>query len=1027
MSREMQDIFDSGEITDLKIGGVTAADSVAKVEDLDLKQDLLYSVINVAKTGADFNTIQAAIDYAVATYPSRSFNNPVVITVAPGEYREQINSYVHIIIQSAAAAYDPVQGQAKATIIGLGTSTSTYPLRTDPGDVYYMLGIAFVTDTADSIVGRIPEGTFKHCSFWSCHFIENAETTVSQFKDCKFGNNTYGGWNIVSAATTGTNDIIFDRCIFSGIPTFKSTHAAVADWGYITSTWSQINGSLDIAGDWGLSAFELKVAGTAARNTFDTTGDVKFEGGYQVNGMHFVQSPGALHLASIAFESIEDNQIPSGEADITAGAVITGRVSGNIMHNGLPSQVHMDNPDKFVGSSQVDGYMSVKAALDSITDNDIDHRYTIAVSAGSYTEDNPLQGKEYVHLKAIGDLQTTRIIALNASQDLITMADLFTVEGFTLWGVTGAANYAVKQAVAGLTSLTRCLFGECTNGVSVNHISAAMTLNDCTVYNTTATTIKGLYCQAGNVNANTFRAALGNITTLIEITGVNSIATLSNIQCGIATVTTAIAVKDLAEIDVTRSRLVGMATGMALEGGSNTHVAATRIGHATVDGVRINNVGSTTVVAIVGTAVENSTGYDFNLLSATGVLSGSISSSLNNINSVAGSEIYGSILDLEEDDEGVNILGELHVGTPEHPAESVFGEGDSYTRGLLAYTWDGAAYADISTSARSPSASSFTFPNNTIGTAIYIASDLTVNSLADYHKYFGLKMNILTAQVGGTIIGEYYNGAAWVAFNHMVAESSGTYYRGADKLFTAAAGGYQLRFDPSIDADWTKTDNPSVDTNDRYWIRFRITGSPSVLPIFEQFKIHSNRHEINSDGFGEDMGKARAYRTLPISWNTFNDAGSVVADQNLWLSTNCKAGFTNNTMTAGDSIGAVTTLPNWVDTSAPLVLRVSGVPVATGDYTLTAFLNSSNTGDVIDTSDPSSTAGEVSEAVLVACTATEQEWWVFELDISDKGVEVLNSDPESIWISIEATTVAGTLYGMQFDMQFLSWRSGSHI
>ena len=72
---------------------------------------------------APFLTIQAAIDYAVIEYPSRGYNDPVIITVASGEYREQIHSYENIIIQSAAAAYDPVQGQAKATLINVGNTT----------------------------------------------------------------------------------------------------------------------------------------------------------------------------------------------------------------------------------------------------------------------------------------------------------------------------------------------------------------------------------------------------------------------------------------------------------------------------------------------------------------------------------------------------------------------------------------------------------------------------------------------------------------------------------------------------------------------------------------------------------------------------------------------------------------------------------------------------------------------------------------------------------------------------------------
>lgn len=50
MSREMQDIFDSGEVTDLKVNGTAADDSVAKIEDLDTHEADLANPHQVTKT-----------------------------------------------------------------------------------------------------------------------------------------------------------------------------------------------------------------------------------------------------------------------------------------------------------------------------------------------------------------------------------------------------------------------------------------------------------------------------------------------------------------------------------------------------------------------------------------------------------------------------------------------------------------------------------------------------------------------------------------------------------------------------------------------------------------------------------------------------------------------------------------------------------------------------------------------------------------------------------------------------------------
>jgi len=100
---------------------------------------------------------------------------------------------------------------------------------------------------------------------------------------------------------------------------------------------------------------------------------------------------------------------------------------------------------KIIVAKEGGDFTSVKDALDSIIDNSVSKRYVVLVYAGIYEESNPIQGKEYVSLKAVGDLQTTRITALNPNTDLMIMTSLFTVKGFSLLGVTGATNYAVNQ------------------------------------------------------------------------------------------------------------------------------------------------------------------------------------------------------------------------------------------------------------------------------------------------------------------------------------------------------------------------------------------------------------------------------------------------------------------------------------------------------------------------------------------------------------------------------------------------------
>ena len=77
--------------------------------------------------------------------------------------------------------------------------------------------------------------------------------------------------------------------------------------------------------------------------------------------------------------------------------------------------------------------------------------------------------------------------------------------------------------------------------------------------------------------------------------------------------------------------------------------------------------------------------------------------------------IVGSYINSKGGDEGFNIIGELHVGSQDRPAESTFGEGDSYNDNMICYTSgivDGVnAVRNVTTIAQSNTGSTFPFPS----------------------------------------------------------------------------------------------------------------------------------------------------------------------------------------------------------------------------------------------------------------------------------------------------------------------------
>jgi hypothetical protein len=353
-------------------------------------------------------------------------------------------------------------------------------------------------------------------------------------------------------------------------------------------------------------------------------------------------------------------------------------------------------------------------------------------------------------------------------------------------------------------------------------------------------------------------------------------------------------------------------------------------------------------------------------------------------------------------------------------------------------TWTNTGYIDKFTEASSPDSSTFAMGAD-VNDALYLGSRVPI-SASDYHRFFGIKFLTTVAAVlgSGDMVAEYWNGSAWTAFNTMTCQSAVPYYRQGSKMFTATAGNYQMTFDPYINTDWTANDPVTLGTN-YYWVRFRVTTATiTTPPTFEQIKLHTNRTELNADGYREMFGNARAYEGFPVFWNSFQDVQGVnVADQELHRSTNCRAAFLNNDFTSvGLDVGAAFPLPRWVDTSAPLKVEVVIIPEVGGtpggdEIEFTAYLNSSKAGTLIRTSTTgTTTAGEVSQAVNKVVTNGLQETYEFELDISDKGEEGAGVPAELLWLNLKLTALTGDAtgaYGASFLVKALRFRDGEHV
>ena len=664
----------------------------------------------------------------------------------------------------------------------------------------------------------------------------------------------------------------------------------------------------------------------------------------------------------------------------------------------------------------------LKTIIEAISDSSIIKPYVVNVSAGVYSiGDNSITIPAYVTIQGTGSVILN--YTGNTTKTAFSMSGGTSLKGITIQNHLSSL-YSVSIIGTGSYVLDDIVFLNCSRCVNVNNAAVSVTIRGITLLPFASPMVDGVKVDGGKVTVSDI--TVGGAQTLTNALWADSADAIVHFRHFLSVSSTgiinALYASNGASIEGDTYDIHNATRGAYVLSGANV-----RIGTGAIEGCDygIYVEGTDSTLGGYGLVISNSIINNV-YAGANAILYGTGRSNSSNFFIDPDASMLVSFLDTFEGDESLAISAELHVGTPQHGRESCFGEGDSYVNGMKVFTFDGTStYTDVTVAASSASGSTLTFPNLNANTAIYVGSDVLLPT-ADYHKFFGIKMFTTVAQVGGTIVAEYYNGS-WTEFATMTTESDGDFYRKADQLFAVAAGTYQVRFNPEITTDWIKNNDPSH--ANRYWVRFRITSTLATAPVFQQIKCHSNRSEVNADGYDEMMGTARPYVTISVPWSTFQDSASKLGDQDLYASTNCNTGFKKNTFADdGDSIGTVFTIPNWVDTSAPIKVRVILVSAYTGTLQMKAFLNSSIDGDTISTSDPVSTTGEISVTESQPVVTGEQITYIFSLDISDKGVQSSGGIADTLWLNVEADALnGGTIYGMVFDIGFLSWRTGQHV
>jgi len=553
-----------------------------------------------------------------------------------------------------------------------------------------------------------------------------------------------------------------------------------------------------------------------------------------------------------------------------------------------------------VGPTAAADFNSIKTACDSITDSSAAKPYYIDVSPGTYIE-QPFTIPSYT---VVGGQSVAVLITTDNDYDFITLDARATLAGFNIVGPTSAICVLPASGVD--AEVTNCQFTVGETGVAASGLDSRLFVKESKYFAPTGTGQKS-FEQGTIVSANIFSTS----TTGYHCVHSGSNMTVSNSLASEGT--TGLYAEDGGHLDLMSITIEeDVTTGLKVGSGGNIHGA----GVIVEDGVanHLEQEFASGILELVGSKMRSD---HFSVLDWDGIRTNHI--------------------DMKEGDPAVVTSLELAVGSPELGREAVFGEGDSYTKDMVVITTDSTAGAaadggnltDVSTSAQSASASTFSFQGVTDGHSILFGSN-RINVVSGNLKFYGIKVlqTTATTEVAPKSYAiEIWTGAAWTEVGTMATHSS-LFHRYGNELFIRSNISEHIRFGVDGGTTWVQK---TIDSKNLYWARIRIATTVTTSPVFQQFKLSTSRSEKNADGTDTYHGNSRFEHTVLAAGNIFGEEGAVgdvthtvgAGGAPTQWDHNIK---NSNLNTNGDAVHFQFTLPYGIDTSFPMHMYAKVLP-----------------------------------------------------------------------------------------------------
>jgi len=560
-------------------------------------------------------------------------------------------------------------------------------------------------------------------------------------------------------------------------------------------------------------------------------------------------------------------------------------------------------------------FLSVKKALESITDNDQDNRYIILVAPGVYIEDNPIQLKDYVNLFGIGGMTPSILKAQNSDENLL-VGSISEIAGLQLTGTETSSAIYVDSEV--LFRLENIVFYDCKDGIHINSSNASVTAYDFTGFTVSGTIDNLVKVSAGQLDVHTF-AILGNadINTIFKCEGSNSILKIFNGVFDTSdSVINALYADNSAIIHIQDAEFNNVENVVRVDNGSEIKLIGCSANDSCEKHIFVEDLNS--YVYWIGGYLNREKvfypdGYDNDLL----FFQDSVSKTLT-------------------------VHGDLNIGRVEKGRSVSIGEGASYTRGMVVLTTDNTATStsdggnivDISDNAASTiSGTTFGFQGTNANHTILFSSELSsVYDSLDNIKIRGLYINQKLAAVENvkrSFVLEYWNGGMWKEISTMATHSN-YFYPYANEIFIRADSEEHIFL--SEPSDWAKK---TINGKNLYWFRFRIKHNLVSNPVFNYCKLLTSKTKIGRDGYTVYFGLGKFRQTLLGTGNIFGESGGVSSSYvdigSGGVPTGWYHSMKNNQLNGtGDAIHFQISLPKGICTASPLKIIVVGHPEQSG-------------------------------------------------------------------------------------------------